>query len=146
LALAVDGPIHKAAIKLLAQAYPHQEAESVWDAWAPHLSSPPTTRWPRARYFGTQVCKPCAPPAPRPSWRGRLPANSSMIYIEKAVLTQIFVTHTATDLSDEEMGVTPCVPHFDHVWFKSYFRDFSPCGSFFLAGLTLPHRTPIGEA
>jgi len=41
LALAVDGQIHKAAIKLLAPTYSHQEAEAVWAVWAPHLSPSP---------------------------------------------------------------------------------------------------------
>ena len=41
LALAVDGPVHKAVIKLLAPAYSQQEAEAIWTAWAPHLTPPP---------------------------------------------------------------------------------------------------------
>jgi hypothetical protein len=40
LALAVDGLVHKAAIKLLALAYSQLEAKAVWTAWAPHLSPP----------------------------------------------------------------------------------------------------------
>jgi hypothetical protein len=41
MSLALDGHVHKAAVKLLAPAYPHQEAESIWTAWAPHLFPPP---------------------------------------------------------------------------------------------------------
>ena len=37
LALAVDGHVHKAAVKLLASAYSQQEAEAVLFAWAPNL-------------------------------------------------------------------------------------------------------------
>jgi hypothetical protein len=32
LALAVGGPVHKAAIKLLAPAYPQLEAKAIWTA------------------------------------------------------------------------------------------------------------------
>ena len=39
-ALAVDGPLHKAAIKLFAPAYSQHEAETIWTAWAPHLAPP----------------------------------------------------------------------------------------------------------
>ena len=35
--------------------------------------------------------------------------------IAKAVVTQTFVTHTAEDLSDEEMGVLPHPSHFGHI-------------------------------
>ena len=41
LALAVDGPIDKAVITFLDPAYSQQEAETVWAAWAPHLSTKP---------------------------------------------------------------------------------------------------------
>jgi len=41
LSLAGDGPVHKAAIKLLAPAYSQQEAEAIRTAWAPHLARPP---------------------------------------------------------------------------------------------------------
>jgi len=40
LVLAVDGPVHKAVVKLLAPAYPQQEAVAIWTTWAPHLAPP----------------------------------------------------------------------------------------------------------
>jgi len=41
LSLAVDEPILKAAIKLLAPANSQEEAEYAWATWAPHLSPTP---------------------------------------------------------------------------------------------------------
>ena len=41
LALAVDGPVQKAAFKLLAPAYSQQEAGAIWNAWAPHFAPLP---------------------------------------------------------------------------------------------------------
>jgi hypothetical protein len=66
--------------------------------------------------------------------------------IAKVVLTPTFMTHTATDLSDEEMKVKPWALHFDHEWSPSHLHGLSPCGSFFSIGLTLPQTTPIGKA
>jgi len=41
LALAVDGPVQKAAFKLIAPTYSQQEAEAIWFDWAPHFAPPP---------------------------------------------------------------------------------------------------------
>jgi hypothetical protein len=66
--------------------------------------------------------------------------------IAGGVLTHTFVTHTATDLSDEEMEVTPYTPIPDHIWSHARLFGHSPCGLLFLGGLILPRNTPIGKA
>ena len=43
--------------------------------------------------------------------------------IAKAVLTHIFIGHTAADLSDKEMEVTLCASHFDHIWFHFHLPN-----------------------
>ena len=145
LALAVNGLIHKESIKLLAPPYSQQEAEFVWAAWAPRLSPPPNhplaagTLLRDAFMQTMRILYPSAKLAKK--------ACSKLVDdIPKAVLTQTFVTQTTTDLSDEEMEVTLCAPHFDHIWSHSHLPSLSLCGTCFPSSMSLPRRTPIGEA
>jgi hypothetical protein len=66
-------------------------------------------------------------------------------YIAKAVTTQTFVAHTATDLSDEKMEVKLRASHFDHIWSHSHLPGLSPCGLCSLTGLTHTKRPPSGR-
>ena len=65
--------------------------------------------------------------------------------IAKAVTTQIFVAHTATDPSDEEMEIMLGSSHFDHIWTYSHLPGLSPCGSCCPTCKTHTRRPPIGE-
>jgi len=97
LALAMDGPVQKAAFKLLALAYSQQEAEAIWTAWAPHFAPLPDnplaggtllwdtmlqtlcTHYPTAKHAKEAACK-------------------LINDIAASVATRTFAAHTAADL------------------------------------------------
>ena len=145
LARVADGPVHKAAIKLLAPAYSQQEAEAVWTAWAPHLGPPPDHPLARGTLIQDTIIQSLCTPYPTAEL-AREAANKLVNDIAKAVLTQIFVAHTAEDLSDEEMEVTFRASHSDHTRSHFYLPVQSPCGPRCPTGLALPRITPIGES
>jgi len=90
LALAVDGPIHKAAIKLLALAYSQHEAEAAWARWAPHLSPPPDHPLAAGTLIRDAIMQTLF--TPYPSVKLAREASSKLVDdITKAVLTQTFV-------------------------------------------------------
>jgi len=115
LSLAVDGPVHKAAIKFLALAYSQQEAEAIWMAWAPHLAPP--TDHPLAGGTPLRDTILQALCTPYPTTKQEREATDKLVEdIAKAVATQTFVAHKAADLPDEEMEVIPHPSHFVQVW------------------------------
>jgi hypothetical protein len=77
LALAVDGPVHKAAIKLLALAYFQQEAAAIWLAWAPHLAPPLGHLLAKGTPLPETIMQSTCTPTLQPKRRGRQLANSS---------------------------------------------------------------------
>jgi hypothetical protein len=114
MALAVDGPKHKATIQLLAPAYSQKEAESIWTVWASRLSPPLDHPLAEGTLLQETVLQNLLTPFPSTKL-SREAAKKLVDDIAKAVTIQTFVTHTATDISDEEMEVTPCASLFDHM-------------------------------
>jgi hypothetical protein len=90
----------------------------------PNSPHPPTTLWPQSRYLGMQSCNLCALHSSRPSWRGMMTTNSSMTSRKRFSL----MTHTATDISYEEMEVTLCAPLPDHTWSPRPLPGLTTCG------------------
>ena len=111
LALAVDGPVHKVAIKLLAQAYSQQEAETIWTAWAPHLAPAPGRPLAGGTLLRDTIMQSVCTRYPTTKSAKEV-AGKLVDDIAKAVVTQTFVHHTAADFFDErgDESTTPPLP------------------------------------
>jgi hypothetical protein len=141
MALAVDGHVHKAAIKLLAPAYSQQEAEAIWTAWAPHHAPSPGHPLAGGTLLLETIMQSLYTPYPTAKL-ARDAADRLLNDIAKAVVTHTFVAHTAADLPDEEMEVLPHPSRFGHI--QSYFQPLghSLHGSCCRTSMIPPRRTP----
>ena len=100
LSLAVDGPVHKAAIKLLTPAHYQQESEAIWTVWAPHLAPPPDHPLAGGTLLRDIILQALCTPYPT-SKQAREAVGKLVDDIAKVVATQTSVAHTVADLLDE---------------------------------------------
>ena len=104
LALAVEGPVQKAAFELVAPSYSQQEAEAIWTSWAPHFAPPsdhPLAGGTLLRDTILQAICTTYPSAKQTREVAAILVND----LAAVVATHTFVAHTAADLTDEEMEV-----------------------------------------
>ena len=140
-ALAVDGPVQKAAFKLLAQTYSEQEVEAIWIAWAPHLAPPPDHPLAGGTLLRDTILQALCTPY-LTTKHAREAAGRLVNHLATVVATQTFVAHTAADLSDEEMEVTIHPSHPVQAW--AYF-PLSPSGTCSITCLNPTRGTPTAD-
>jgi hypothetical protein len=145
LALAVDGPVQKAAIKFLAPAYSQQEAEAIWTAWAPHLAPPPDHPMAGGTLLRDTILQALCTPYPTTK-QAKEVAGKLVNDLAQAVATQTFVAHTAADISDEEMEVNIHPSHFVQAWAYVPLSSHSLNETCPFTGLNPPRGTPTEDS
>ena len=144
LALAVYGPIRKAAIKLLAPTYSQQKAEAIWTAWAPHLAPPRDHPLAGGSLLRDTILHALCTPYPTAK-QAREVATVLVNALAAVFATQTFVAHTAPDLSVEDMEVSIHPSHF--IQARAYLPLFShsSSGTCPITCLNLPRGNPTED-